>query len=305
MDNDKNEDLGNTHIVEGLKSDFGLDVSALSRITGGYVNEVYSGRSGDEDVVVRIARERNAYPVEMWVYNRFQELGIPCPKTIAYQETPSQIGSPTMIMEKVSGKSLDQVELSPEIEERIYKEVGEILKKVHQIKIDGFGFLTIQGDQLTGRNKTAKESWGERTLKDLEYLSEHNLVTKLEYKAILSIYNEILKAEVNQSVFIYNDLHKAHIFTDGEKITGVIDLGNSFAGDPRYDIASTLFFLEDSEAEFFKEGYGDLSEDPMVSKYLIMIAALKSGWRHKAGNFSGSEKALVKLRQALTTQSYE
>jgi len=287
-------------IANDIQADFGLNIHDLCRIQEGYVNEVYSALNGDKEVIVRIARGRNAYPVEIWAYDKFRSLGIPCPNLISYQEHPIKTKHPTVIMEKVAGHALNQTELSPESESKIYHEVGEILAKVHKIKIQGFGFLIFQEGKLVGDYKTPRKHWeSQDTAKHLQYLLQKSLVTESEFQTINDIYKTILETEVQESVFVYNDLHKAHIFTDGERVTGVIDVGNSFSGDPRYDIACTLFFLDQNESSAFKEGYGKLAEDPMVSKYLIFITALKSGWRHKDGNLAGSEKALTKLKRLL------
>ncbi len=299
---DHSSSIDNEVLAGDIKKDFDLDVKDLSRIEEGYVNSVYSGKMGDGEVIVRIARSRNAYPVEIWAYKRFRELGIPSPGIIDYKEKPETIKLPTMIMEKVPGVQLSKTKLSVDKEREIYNEVGVILRKVHQINIDGFGFLVFKDGGLVGSYQTPKEHWeSQDSSEHLGYLLKNGLVTDSEYKMIQANYQEVLNATVDQSVFVYNDLHPVHIFSDGEKVTGVIDIGNSFAGDPRYDIAVTLFFLSDSEEEAVKAGYGELALDPMVNKYLVMIAALKTGWRHKDGNFEGAEEAKLRLKELLST----
>ena len=89
-------------------------------------------------------------------------------------------------------------------------------------------------------------------------------------------------------------MHTNHIFVKGDSVTGIIDLGGLSAGDPRYDIANSLLFQNNREQEHFKRGYGKLSEDPMVNKYLITIVIAKIFFRSK-DEIKGNVKALLPI----------
>ena len=56
-------------------------------------------------------------------------------------------------------------------------------------------------------------------------------------------------------VFIHGDLHSAHVFVDGDKVTGIIDWSEARQGDALYDIA-TLTLAYQEHLDDVIAGYG-------------------------------------------------
>src|SRR5206468_2652045 len=101
---------------------------------------------------------------------------------------------------------------------------------------------------------------------------------------------------VRRGHLLHNDFHGAHIFVDAGEISGVIDWGRALSGDPRLDVAQTLFFLDDESQESFAAGYGVANVDPVVTKYQVVVAAEKAAWRHSMGLTEYRDVALARLR---------
>ncbi len=288
------------NLTDVVQSDFGLTINRSHKIEGGTVNEAYVVETSKGDAIVRIAKERNSFPFEIWAYTRFKAIGIPCPEVIAYQERPSGIGFPTMILEKISGNPLKDVELSPEKEDLSYEEMGAILRKIHSITVEGYGYFQFNEGVARGKDS----SWGQYLESsgargNLHHLLENGFISPSEFEILLGNYEALVVLPVSKPVFVYNDFHSVHVFTDGDEITGIIDPGNAIAGDPRYDIAMSLYFQNDRQQESFKNGYGVLANDPEVDKYLLFIAAQKVALRHKAGR-DNVAKGADRLKELLS-----
>jgi aminoglycoside phosphotransferase (APT) family kinase protein len=215
------------------------------------------------------------------------ERGIPVPKVISYLEKPKSIGLETAIIDSADGVPMPEAHLPKEQKNKIYELLGEWLKKIHEIKLDGFGKLKIRNGKLQGKFASPKEYWESNKNnghKAIDFLFDKELITEEEAKKIRGVYSEIEALEFGQASFLHRDLHQDHVFVKDGNISGIIDFASSMAGDPRQDIAMSLVFQNKEEREYFKKGYGELANDPMVQKYMMIIALHKILSRFKRKN---------------------
>ncbi len=294
--------------IEAVKKDFDLEVTDLEKVTSGWANQVYKASLNGETIFIRMNKKTEVFPVEILGYELFEQQNIPVPEVIAYQEHPQSIGYPTMILSAAEGIDLVKAKISPEQEEKIYEQVGEILRKINEIKLDGYGALEVKDGKLKGKFDNWKDSWmssEEHFYKDAEILNGSSLITPEEFQKLEEVYREIGSLDFGQASLLHRDVHSTHIFIKGDKVTGIIDLGRLEAGDPRYDIAMSLLYQNNKRKEAFKKGYGDLADDPMVTKYILSIAAMKIAFRFKNKLTDSMEEALRVFKEAfkkLTTQ---
>ncbi len=177
--------------------------------------------------------------------------------------------------------------------------MGEVLRSIHAIRTGGFGPLILKDGHLLGKFPDLR-LYNKNLYHDSDYVKKYGFLSDTEFKALQEIERELRSAEWAETVFLHADYHPEHIFSDGKKVSGVIDLGNIKSGDPRSDIAYALFFLEDQYSEAFTEGYGPLAKDPFVEKYLISVAAHKIVYRH-LNNFSERiPRAVEKLKKYIS-----
>jgi aminoglycoside phosphotransferase (APT) family kinase protein len=294
--------LEGNSIENAVKSDFDLNIKDAEKITKGYSSQVYKANLDDSIVFVRINKDPNVFEVEQLGYKIFEEKGIPVPKIIAYKEKPVSIGQPTMIMTSAVGQTIDEAKPSQEQSDTIYENVGKILSKINETKLEGFGPLTVKNDVLVGKFANWNEyceSQNEHDNKALNFCVDKNFVTNEEANKIRNLYKEIELLNFGKASLLHKDIHQNHFFVQGSEVTGIIDLGSIMAGDPRYDIALSLVFQKPRQQEHFKKGYGELANDPIINKYMATIIIRKLFFRSKQEIQGNVEKLLIPLKETL------
>ncbi len=103
-----------------------------------------------------------------------------------------------------------------------------------------------------------------------------------------------------QAVLNHGDYHPWHVFVEDGAVTCIIDWSSCYAGDPRSDVAEALFHLSPDKAAAFKQGYGSDADDPLVKKYLQLIAAWKVTYRHENNYLDRMPHALRVLNEVLS-----
>lgn len=284
-----------------IKKDFGLDISNVEQIEQGYSSQVYKVLIDGKTAFIKTIDKPDIYPVEVLGYGILSDLKIPAPTVIAYQDHPQTIGHPTIILSGAEGTQLSKTELTPNEEDTVYEEMGNILKKIHQVKLEGFGRLKAEDGKLRGRFESWNQFWeslDRRYQDDITALREQGLLNEEELRMLDEARSEIGSVDIEQGTLIHRDMHRGHVFVTEDKITGIIDLGALEAGDPRYDIAMSMVFQDPKQQQAFKKGYGELADDPFVNKYLLCIAARKIMFRAEKGKKHGIEEAIKAFRCA-------
>jgi len=75
-------------------------------------------------------------------------------------------------------------------------------------------------------------------------------------------------------VWVHGDLHPANVVGDGGTLTGVVDFGDLFAGDPAVDLAAAWVLLPQGAAPSFFATYGEV--DQATVRRARGLAVLKS-----------------------------
>lgn len=272
--------------IEAIKIDFGLDITDVEKVTYGWSNQVYRATLEGKTIYIRINEKPHIFPIEIAGYELMREQGIPVPNVLAYEPNPKTIGFPTMILSEASGEQLGKAHIGAEQEASIYEQMGDTLRKIHNIKLKGFGLLKVEEGKLLGKFNSLTEFWEslrDRLQNDMVTLKDNNLLTRDEIGKLEEAFNEISAVDIPEASLLHRDMQSSHVFVRGENLTGVIDLDRLEAGDPRYDIAMSFAFQNEKQKQSFKNGYGELSDDPMVKKYLLYIAARKIIFRFKNG----------------------
>jgi aminoglycoside phosphotransferase (APT) family kinase protein len=292
-------------VKAALADDFRLHISSLSKIDPTYLgntSKVYFGLYNDQKVIIKIGRDPRKYRVEMGGLELFHKYGVPGPQTVAFRKKAKFIDKPVLIQTAAYGIALKQLAME-QITPKLWQAAGRTLRRIHDIKLEGFGTLDLSSGKLEGQSATLNQRYLDQKPYVLQYLAKCKFLSSSDIEKIEAAFCNILEADVGQASFLHNDFDRNHIFTDGERITGIIDLGAAYAGDPRSDIAVSHYFLPPDARADFDRGYGDLVLDPLVSQYDLAVAARKLIIRDRRGLTDRIPGAIEILKKTLNQVS--
>jgi aminoglycoside phosphotransferase (APT) family kinase protein len=303
----ENEKYDLALVQSTLADDFGMRVDGLARLDPeeiGDSSQVFSAQLEGQRIIIKtIENDHGTYPVEIVSLELLRKHGIPVATPLGHREKVKYLDQPMVIQTALTGFPLDHLE-KPEKLLALTEEAGKILRKIHKIKLEGFGKLEIRNGQLHGQSSSWKNSLLEYNpngvgFNDTAYLVDNGFISPDEAKKIERVFAQILEVDLPQAAFVHNDFHKYHLFTDGEQITGVIDMGAVSAGDPRFDLAKSHFYLSKEERAAFDQGYGELASDPLVARYSLLVAGRKVIYRHSKNFLDRIPEAVRRLKQSL------
>lgn len=262
-----------------IEKELGLTLTINKKTETGVSNEVHEATLDNKIVFIKKYESSSSFEGEVFGYDLLRAKGIPVPMIITSREHPPTIGSPVAILSSVEGTTIKDSNLSEEEQEIIYEDLGALLRKIHEIKLEGFGKPTVVEGKLRGAFSTYEEY---RRTEDInlqestDFLLQQGLLNTDEEEKFKKVREEILALDFGPGSLLHGDLHDRHVFITNDLITGIIDIGGLKVGDPRFDIAMCLHFIKNEKvSEAFKKGYGELANDPVVKKYLIIIILRK------------------------------
>lgn len=240
------------------------DSEEIIQRTGGQLSTVFEVRrtSGDP-LIVKVYAPEWAWKQakEVHVYGLLADvLGDSIPQVIRAEPAGEQ--DAFTILTKLDGVPLS--ELDPPDWQATYRQLGRLLREVHRIPQPAYGYLTDQildplpdNDQYMRRQFTKKlaefdQLGGDRTLSKAieQYVDQH-----------VSLFR------ANQApVLCHNDFHEGNVLVDPEtwQVTGFIDVENAIAADPLIDLAKTVSYSIQGNADKLAgltDGYGVLPDD--------------------------------------------
>lgn len=224
---------------------------------------VYEARYPDTPVIFKAVDPDGCDPdgiaLEAWVYEKVHALGLPGLRVLAVDTDGGLFPGSYFVMEKAKGCALSSLELTVEERRRYVRLLGRYLKKLHAVKLGGFGWLDEVHYRRTGEVKGQEAAWRAAVMNkvpaSLEYLERVGAIDRRMIQAIhdlIAAHGEVLDRCVEASL-LHGDLGDIHVWVDPEqgKITSLVDFGERMAGDPVWDIIE----WEWKERDALLEGY--------------------------------------------------
>ncbi len=194
------------------------------------------------------------------------KLSVPTPRIMLADETRSLFALNFLVMTKLDGESL--IDLEPALDRSevfpIYEQMGRLLREIHCIAMESFGYVGPQG-VLTpvDSNRAYMLSQFEKKLGGLlEYGAPARLAARL--REFVERHTPLLDGCTSPSLCHY-DFHTGNILgkrrDKAVRLSGILDLENAIAGDPLMDIAKTLnYSVRDDAAkrDGLLAGYGTI-----------------------------------------------
>ena len=209
--------------------------------------------------------------------------GISVPKIIEYSghNVDSQ---EYLVVENLNGENVNLSTKFPNERDKIHQSAGKILRKIHDIKTEGFGRLN--SEMMGGFNK-----WADF----IDFFFGDSFSRLRESQLYLDRYGDIIQAEYekarknlnfNQSgKFLHADFHLGNLFFKDNQVAGVLDLDIVSSGDPNWDTGHycrTFNVDRTRGVKAFREGYGSNYNPESERFYNLIIWTRKIGSQAKS-----------------------
>ena len=164
-------------------------------------------------------------------------------------------GNNYLIESFIGGQTLNKIKHLKETK-KIYISLGKMIRKIHNIQMQGFGELQINGK---GKHLKFADHIQFFLKEEIPLLKKTKLFNKKEIDSLL----EYIKVNLNfinqnESVLLHCDLIDSNILVENSKISGIIDFGDAGCGLMSYDLAK-IYIENDGNANFsnIMKGYGE------------------------------------------------
>lgn len=243
-----------------------------------------------------LENEAFAFLIESWA----SKLEIP-----AFRALPAELPFPFLIIEEAKGQPLNRFE-DPEtqkIQKPLLSEFGKQLASVHKIKTIGGGFV-----DPAAPTRGLLSSWRDYVFLNLEsHVATCQQIGAINDEEAKEALRWIRNAPEEGGSFLHGDPGHHNVFSDGERITAIIDWEDALAGDPIFDIAYWGTFVRDEMRAEFLEGYSAVASLPADFEfrywlYYLRIALSKTVHRHRFGTKDrpGRPPASLRIQKALS-----
>jgi aminoglycoside phosphotransferase (APT) family kinase protein len=187
---------------------------------------------------------RDAFGIEAWACEQAQSLGVPAPQVISL-ETTAPI--PHLALTRTGGVALCDSGLDLEAAARGAYQAGEMLHRLHEQRLPGFGWIDREHFAHTGEIRGKSTTWIGEIHSELDPALDElvaiGALTRAEADLLDAEMQELLPAigALRGGRLLHGDLARMHVFVEPERgdLTGFIDWGDLQVGDPAWDLAIT------------------------------------------------------------------
>lgn len=255
-----------------------IKVISFEEIQQGIQNKVFIlKQSCGEDLILRIIKPTlhswKPYKEEI-VYKLLMEQGLPVPKIIKVDTSQNIIPFDISISSRLPGESMSEkynfINFSQKLS--VYRELGEIVAKIHNITFDQFGDVknnqgTIQAGEAweitessallnQGPFTTWEEMHTELVEARVQYFkgTPFNSLTH-DIREYFKTHNHFINYKIIPRL-LHMDLHRKNIFMNHGHISGIIDVEESIIGHNEYDLMRIhLAHFEENNGEHLKKAF--------------------------------------------------
>ncbi len=246
------------HVRKLVSELYTADIGEIVQLKNGDTNQVFMVHTlgHESDVVVRLSRDHtkiNDYLKEQWCVKVAKEAGVPVPEVL---EVGNHIVPfPYYVAKFKKGVSGNAFKGN---RKELYRQMGEIVSKIHSIKTKGFGRTFDWSHNQLSKHR----SWREYLENDLKvdevanFLADHKVIDEKCSKKFRSVTDSI-KEWSFKPVLVHNDfLTKNILVNNSGKITCVLDWELSLSFHKFREIGKTIRDMD--EWEGFGENIPDL-----------------------------------------------
>lgn len=304
-------DAGAAFVARSIENHLGARPDHLTQVVSDYEEEVFEAVLGDRTVLFKADGDvgKGRVVLEAWAYQRARELGAPVPRVLATDLGHETYPRNFIVIEKLPGVPLDEVDLAAEERQRLIREAGWAVRSVHEIGIPGFGLLEEAKYLRTAQVQGEFDSWD-------DFL---NQVLNLALPALRAegVIDDAEVERIDRAIADHDDFYDlgpvghllhgrfdpAHVLVDKGRVSGIVDFVDRRSGDPAWDLGG---FLIDNLADTrsLLAGY-DADQDRAAAFETTIplyggLRALLAGRRaHDEGRFDDRDHLLMVADESL------
>lgn len=246
------------------------------------------------------------FAIESWAMSAIRpNLAIP-----AYEAVAKSLPCPFLIIEEAAGQPLTSFE-NPETQampEPLLFEYGRALANIHQLKGRGAGLLNCAARRWpAGLHETWRQAITLNLNKHLEICRSGGAIDEFEqHDEIPDCFRTDILDDA-PSRLLHGDPGHHNVFSDGQRITAIIDWEDALVGDPVFDIAYWGTFVRDEMRQRFLDGYQMVAKLPDDFEhrywvYYLRVAISKTVHRSRFGTKDrpGRPPASQRIQKALS-----
>jgi len=222
---------------------FGDRAGEVSRMSGGDWSQAYALSLDGSPVILRLGRHGDDYLKDQ-IVTRWSSDVLPIPKVIELGEAPFGFFA---VSERAYGEFLDQLDdkrmtaLLPDL-----FRVMDAMREIDVSETHGYGLWTPDG---RGRRRSWKEALLSKFSSDLPGSRTHGWRSALEgspngaadFDSALSVLEQLTDLMPSDRHVIHGDLLNGNVLVRQDRVSAVLDWGNSMYGDHLFDAAWLLY----------------------------------------------------------------
>lgn len=237
----------------------------------------------------------SSFLIDQWVYSVLKEHSIPSLTVHQVDISQKEAAFSFEIIEYVSGQPLTVLQdpTTLTLPEGILSSLGSLVAQIHNIPVKGFGPITATEYQNQFMAHGVHRFWSDYIFchlnKHIELCCDISVLTFAEAEDIRTCFMRHTKLfECKQGALLHGDLGHHNIFSDGARITAIIDWEDCMSGDPIFDLAYWGTFMKDHMREELLNGYKKHAKLPADFElrywlYYLRIALSKTVHRYRFG----------------------
>ena len=177
-------------------------------------------------------------------------------------------------------------------------QLGQHLRRLHEIKCDGFGFFNTEllqsGGALTGLWASYRDYFNTRLDEHLAYLDRHEIVGRSDVQNIRGILRDASALlDLARGALVHRDAALWNVLGTQTRVEAIIDWDDCVSGDPADDLGVLGCFHGDDFMLPLLEGYGAAAQDSSfqarIKLHTLRNLLWKAKLRHSLGYFDRDE----------------
>jgi len=264
---------------------------------------------GSPELVVKLYSHELAWKREKEVYI-YGLLGavpeVPVPSVLASGAVDGETPTSFLVLSKIAGEIAAGVlpRLAASGVEPVYEEIGRVLRRIHSVTFESFGYLHTSVLDPHPSNVSYMDFQFDKKLREFDELQGPGAVRARIERFLGGAEGVFTRCE--QAVLCHDDSHEGNVLLTerrgGWHVSGIVDVENAVSADPLLDLAKTDYYAVRGDGDKRRglfTGYGPLPAgwEDALSVYVVYHALELWDWFAMNGDTERAASVLSDLER--------